>query len=146
MNIQQLHKNFQMPVRSTEHAAAFDLFMPEGGVIDNGDAKGKMFKLGFAAEVPPGYVAFLLPRSGSGAKHGVSLNNTVGVIDPDYRGEWAACLRRRDIGQYSWEAGERLLQMVLVPVHTPTLTLVDTLSDTERGDGGFGSTGTGDVK
>ena len=114
--------------------------MPEPGVLER-DVKGQMVPLGFAAEVPTGHVALLLPRSGAGAKHGVSLNNTVGVIDADYRGEWMACLRLKNHQPLTWEAGERLLQFVLVPVTTPELQIVDSLEDTDRGEGGFGHTG-----
>lgn len=99
-----------------------------------------MVPLGFAAEVPVGHVALLLPRSGAGAKHGLALNNTVGVIDADYRGEWKACLRVKNTLPLSWEAGERLLQFVIVPVTTPELQVVESLETTERGEGGFGST------
>ena len=100
-----------------------------------------MVPLGFAAEVPVGHVALLLPRSGVGAKKGLSLNNTVGVIDADYRGEWMACLRIRNGLPLHWLAGERLLQFVIVPVNTPELQVVKSLDDTERGEGGFGHTG-----
>lgn len=99
-----------------------------------------MVPLGFAAEVPVGHVALLLPRSGAGAKQGLSLNNTVGVIDADYRGEWMACLRVRNGEAIQWTKGERLLQFVIVPVATPELQVVKALASTERGEGGFGST------
>ena len=140
MNIKKLHPNFKMPTRGTEHAGGFDLYMPEKGTLMPGAAYGQMVPLGFSAEIPVGYVALLLPRSGAGAKHGVSLNNTVGVIDADYRGEWMACLRMKNGTPHRWEAGERMLQFILVPVNTPELVLVDELSSTERGEGGFGST------
>jgi len=100
-----------------------------------------MVGLGFAAAVPEGHVALLLPRSGAGAKKGVSLNNTVGVIDPDYRGEWKACLRVKNKAPLKWEAGEKLLQAVIVPVARVELNQVEDLDETVRGDGGFGSTG-----
>lgn len=140
MNIQPLHTNFKCPTRGTDRSGGFDIYMPEPGVLER-DVKGQMVPLGFAAEVPTGHVALLLPRSGAGAKHGVSLNNTVGVIDADYRGEWMACLRLKNHQPLTWEAGERLLQFVLVPVTTPELQIVDSLEDTDRGEGGFGHTG-----
>lgn len=141
MQIKALHPNFKMPVKSTSGSGAFDLFMPEAGTIESRDGEGYFARLGFAAAVPEGHVALILPRSGKGAKDGVSLNNTVGVIDSDYRGEWIACLRLRNTGLLNWEAGERLLQVLIVPVSSPELIQVDELSDTERGAGGFGSTG-----
>ena len=140
MNIKKLHPNFKMPTRGTEHAGGYDLYMPEAGVLMPGATYGQMVPLGFAAEIPVGFVALLLPRSGAGAKHGVSLNNTVGVIDADYRGEWMACLRVKNGVPHRWEAGERLLQFILVPVGTTELNLVEELGTTARGEGGFGST------
>jgi dUTP pyrophosphatase len=139
MKIKQLHTNFQMPSRGTNGAAGYDIAMPEGGVVTAGQAK--KVSLGFAAEVPPGYVALLLPRSGVGFKHGVELHNTCGVIDSDYRGEWFASLHIKTGTQFTWHAGEKLLQFILVPVYTPELLLVNELSDTDRGTGGLGSTG-----
>lgn len=100
-----------------------------------------MVGLGFAAEVPIGHVALLLPRSSAGAKKGLELRNTCGIIDSDYRGEWKACLRLKDGGELRWEAGDKLVQFILVPVSMPELELVDSVAVTERGDGGFGSTG-----
>lgn len=140
MNIKKLHPNFKMPTRGTDFAGGFDIYMPEKGSMMPGATYGQMVPLGFSAEVPVGYVALLLPRSGAGAKHGVSLNNTVGVIDADYRGEWVACLRLKNGLPHRWEAGERLLQFILVPVATPELNLVEELGTTARGKGGFGST------
>lgn len=141
MKIKALHPEFRVPVRSSVAAGGYDLFMPEDGNILPGARTGKAVPLGFAAEIPPGYVALLLPRSGAGAKHGVSLNNTVGVIDSDYRGEWVANLRIRNDQAFHWRAGDRLLQFILVPVATVNLMLVTELDTTERGTGGFGSTG-----
>ena len=141
MNIKPIHPNFQMPTRSSKLAGGFDLFMPEAGRVFTGDAFGCLFGLGFAAEVPYGHVALLLPRSGVGAKNGLALNNTCGVIDSDYRGEWKASLRVHNCLSFEWEAGDRLLQMLIVPVYMPNFCEVDELSETTRGEGGFGSTG-----
>lgn len=146
MNIEAIHPNFRLPVRGSERAGAYDLHMPEAGSIPpiwarEDPAKPIKVKLGFAAEVPPGHVALLLPRSGTGAKHSVELENTCGVIDEDYRGEWMAVLNTKNGEGFDWEAGDRVVQMVIVPVATPELTLVDSLDATGRGAGGFGSTG-----
>lgn len=141
MNIKPLHPNFQLPTKGTAGAGAYDLYMPEEGCLYKDEPNGVMVGLGFAAEVPDGHVAFLLPRSGTGAKFGVALNNTAGVIDQDYRGEWMASLRLHNEAPFKWSAGDRLLQMVIVPVASVHLELVDELSDTSRGAGGFGSSG-----
>lgn len=114
--------------------------MPEAGCVSS--LEPTMVGLGFAAEVPAGYVAMILPRSSSGAKFGLELNNTCGIIDSDYRGEWKAALKTKNLGSYSWEAGDRLLQFLLMPVLSVQLELVQELSDTARGSGGFGSSGT----
>ena len=137
MQIKALHQNFIMPTSGSELAGAFDVYMPE-----DGKAYGNPVKvgLGFAATIPPGYVALLVPRSGVGAKHGVELNNTCGVIDADYRGEWKAVLRTKDGRAYEWKAGDRVLQFMVVPVWKGNLELVEELSETDRGAGGFGST------
>lgn len=112
--------------------------MPEAGIADE---NSRFFGLGFAAAVPPGHVALLLPRSGTGAKFGLELNNTCGVIDSDYRGEWKAALRTKAGTDFVWAAGERILQFMVVPVVSPVLELVGKLESTERGAGGFGSSG-----
>lgn len=140
MNMQPLHPNFSIPTRGTDLAGAFDIYMPEAGTISDWDMEGVKVKLGFAAEVPEGYVAMLLPRSGVGCKHGIELHNTCGIIDADYRGEWMAVLSSKQPGRFDWGVHARIVQYLLVPVLTPTITLVDSLSDTVRGAGGFGST------
>lgn len=138
MRIRAAHPNFIMPIRGSKAAGGWDLAMPEAGEA-NGTVK--MVDLGFQSAIPPGYVALLLPRSGVGAKKGVELNNTCGVIDADYRGNWKAAIKTKSGIPFSWEAGERVIQAVIVPVYTGELELVDELDETERGAGGFGSTG-----
>ena len=138
MRIQATHPNFKMPVKGSQEAGAFDVFMPEGGTLT---VINQMIDLGFAAEVPKGHVALLLPRSSAGAKHGVELNNTCGVIDSDYRGTWKAALRIKNGMPFQYNAGDRLVQFLIVPVANVSLEQVDSLSATKRGTGGFGSTG-----
>lgn len=144
MEIKAIHPNFQLPVRGSEQAAGYDIYMPEKGIVHVN--KPMKVGLGFATAIPPGYVALLLPRSGTGAKHGVGVRNTVGIIDADYTGEWFAFITIDDVDSrgadsFEWEAGERLLQFVLVPFGTAQLTVVEELTKTQRGEGGFGSTG-----
>lgn len=142
MYFKALHPNFRLPERSTSGAGAYDLFMPTAGHLTPNGNFGLAVPLGFAAEVPTGHVALLLPRSGVGSKNGLMLNNTCGVIDADYRGEWIANLRVLNNTPFEWMAGARLLQMLLVPVAHVVPVLVSELSSTDRGAGGFGSTGT----
>lgn len=138
MRIQQLNSGFIMPTKGTEKSGAYDIYMPEPGLVDG---ESRLYGLGFAAEVPENHVALILPRSGTGAKYGLELNNTCGVIDSDYRGEWKAALRTKNTKAFSWQAGERLLQFLIVPVSTVKLELVTELTETDRGNGGFGSSG-----
>ncbi len=139
MQIASIHKGFIMPIKGSNRAGAFDIYMPEAGIA-NGTSQ--LIGLGFSAAVPPGHVALLLPRSSTGAKFGVELNNSCGVIDSDYRGEWKAAIRTKSGIPYSWEAGDRVLQFLLVPVNcTEILELVEELDATDRGTGGFGSSG-----
>ena len=138
MDIQSLHNNFIMPTKGSEEAAAYDIYMPEDGIA-NGETK--VIPLGFATAIPRGLVALLLPRSGVGSKYGLEVNNTCGVIDEDYRGEWKAALRTKSGLPYSWKAGDRILQFLLVPVFRPQLVQVDALPESGRGSGGFGSSG-----
>ena len=139
MRLKSLHPALIMPTKGTEQAGAYDIYMPVAGCVSS--LEPTMVGLGFATEVPVGYVALILPRSGTGAKYGLELNNTCGVIDSDYRGEWKAALKTKNYGPFAWEAGDRLLQFLLVPVLNVKLELVDELSDTSRGTGGFGSSG-----
>jgi len=138
MDIQSLHQAFIMPTKASDKAGAFDIFMPEAGVATG---LSQLVGLGFAAAVPDGHVALLLPRSSAGAKHGVELNNTCGVIDSDYRGEWKAAIRTKNKVPFSWAAGDRVLQFLVVPIANISLNQVDSLDETARGEGGFGSTG-----
>lgn len=140
MQITAIHKGFIMPVKGSIGAGAFDIYMPEAGIANG---TGQLIGLGFAAAVPVNHVALLLPRSSTGAKYGLELNNTCGVIDSDYRGEWKAAIRTKSGIPFSWEAGDRVLQFILVPVNTSVvLEQVAALDTTGRGIGGFGSTGT----
>ena len=141
MNIKPLTEDFKCPVRSTNGSGGYDIFMPTRGMVYGQSDHGLFVDLGFAAEVPKNHVALILPRSGKGSNHGLALNNTVGVIDSDYRGEWRVSMRLHNNERLMWEAGERLFQFIIVPVMTQDLMVVSELDDTQRSQGGFGSTG-----
>lgn len=138
MRIQAIHPDFIMPTKGSDEAGAFDIYMNESGYVGG---NSEIIPLGFAAEVPKGHVALLLPRSGVGSKHGVELNNTMGVIDSDYRGEWKAAVRTKNGDNYHWLKHDRVIQFMVVPIAQVKLELVASLTDTERGVGGFGSSG-----
>ena len=139
MKVLAYHQNFKMPTKGTTGAGAFDIYMPEAGTAH--EEHTVKVPLGFAAEVPAGHVALLLPRSGAGANTGLELNNTCGVIDSDYRGEWIAAIKVKNFPGFRWEAGDRILQFIVVPVADITLERVHALTPTNRNSGGFGSTG-----
>jgi len=137
MKILPISESFIMPTKGTDKAGAFDIYMPTAGIAMDLPIT---YHLGFATEIPPGYAALLLPRSGVGSRVGLELNNSVGLIDSDYRDEWMATVRTKDGLTYAWSAGERVLQFMVVPIANITLQLVDSLEVTTR-EGGYGSTG-----
>lgn len=97
---------------------------------------------GFAIALPdPGWVALIYARSGLAVKHGIALANCVGVVDSDYRGEIVVALQSYAGESYTIQPGERIAQMVITPVAQAEIDVVDELDDTDRGAGGFGSTG-----
>lgn len=141
MLIQRIHPTVKLPTLATTGAAGFDIYMPEAGTLVKNASEGTKFLLGFAASVPKGYGAFILPRSGAGSKLGVSLNNTVGLIDSDFPGEWFVWLRAKNALPVTWQANQAILQMVIVPVLTPELEPVDILPKiSDRPPEGLGST------
>lgn len=97
---------------------------------------------GFAMALPAGYEAQIRPRSGLAYKHGITCLNTPGTIDADYRGEVKVLLINHGTEPFTITRGERIAQMVIAPITQPNFVKVDTLDDTARGEGGFGSTGT----
>jgi dUTP pyrophosphatase len=140
VEIVKLHPDLIAPTRGTEGAAGYDLYMPASGSNLSGSAG--LHGLGFAAKVPVGHVALILPRSSAGVKQGIRLGNTVGVIDSDYEGEWKVNIQGRPGDVIQWAAGERMFQFIVVPVATPALQFVDQFTNSSaRGAGGFGSTG-----
>jgi dUTP pyrophosphatase len=144
MQIKPLVSNFISPTYGTAGSAAFDIYLQEDTELKIGI--NNKIHLGFATAIPEGFVGLLLPRSGIGCK-GIGLRNTVGVIDSDYRGEWIANITideqdtnsKDQILKYS--RGDRLLQCLIVPIKQVQLEIVDELQATQRGAGGFGSTG-----
>ena len=97
---------------------------------------------GFAMALPAGYEAQIRPRSGLAYKHGITCLNTPGTIDADYRGEVKVLLINHGTEPFTITRGERIAQMVIAPITQPNFVRVETLDDTVRGEGGFGSTGT----
>lgn len=142
LKIKKLRENAVIPTKATSGSAGFDLYaaidksikIPAGGTA--------VISTGIAIALPSdGYVALIFPRSGLSVKHGIGMLNSVGVIDSDYRGELSVGLINQFKTPYVIEPGERIAQLLIMPV-TPALLLeVDELDDTVRGEKGFGSTG-----
>ena len=146
----KLHPDARPPFRATEGSAGADLFaLICGGRKSLLIQPKKTIKLqtGIAVEIPQGYGGFLFPRSSLAANHGVSLANCVGVIDSDYRGEIIVPLINHSDSAVKITNGDRIAQLVIMPIATAEFIDCDEsatcsdLSDTARGDGGFGSTG-----
>ena len=140
--IRKLREGAKSPRRATEGAAGMDLYACIDESITLAPQQLAIVPTGIAIELPDnGCAAFLYARSGLGVKHGICLGNGVGVIDSDYRGEICVGLCNVSDKPYVIAPEERIAQMVIAPVFTPDVVEVSELSDTERGAGGFGSTG-----
>ena len=142
VNIKKLNENAIIPTYGSEYAAGADLYacIDEDTVILPGETK--LIKTGIAIEVPNGYGAFIYARSGLASKRGLAPANKVGVVDSDYRGEVMVALHNHSAIEQSISKGERIAQMVIAPFLKAEFSVVNELSDTVRGEGGFGSTGT----
>lgn len=142
VKIKKIHPDAKVPVYGSKGAACFDLYAAR--IIDTTDdiERTVTYGTGLQFEVPEGHVMMIYSRSGHGFKHGITLANSTGVIDADYRGEVCVKLRKPDVSVYGMpDVGERIAQAMIIPVEQVAFEEVDELSDTERGEGGFGSTG-----
>lgn len=139
LGVKLLNDSAKMPTYGSEGAACFDLYASDSLGINPG--RSKVVPTGVAFEIPADHVMLVFSRSGHGYKHGVRLANCVGVIDSDYRGEVVAKLHNDGADGFSVNIGDRVAQAMLLPVSRFELVQVDELSETDRGAGGFGSTG-----
>lgn len=138
----KMGREIPLPRYQTAGAAAMDLCacVDEAVTLAPGQRRG--IPTGIAIALPsPDYVALVFVRSGMGFRHGIALSNGVGVIDSDYRGEIGVGLVNLGDAPYTVQPGDRIAQLMVVPVVQPAVTVVDDLDETERGAGGFGSTG-----
>jgi dUTP pyrophosphatase len=137
MNVQLLHPDAYAPSRATEGSAGYDIQSIEGGYIP---PMGRLLvRTGIAVEVPAGTYGRVAPRSGLSVRHGIHVG--AGVIDRDYRGEIKVLLVNLGYEEFRFNKGDRIAQLILEKIHTPIVIVRDELSNTNRGDGGFGSTG-----
>ena len=132
-----------LPAYQTDDAAGLDLMaaVPENEPLTLAPGHYALVPTGLAIALPPGYEAQVRPRSGLAAKHGVTVLNSPGTIDADYRGEIKVILINHGQTAFVVKRGERIAQMVIAPMVQAALVPVATLSATDRGAGGFGSTG-----
>ena len=132
-----------LPAYQTAHAAGMDLLaaVPDSAPVVMEPGKVAMVPTALSIALPPGYEAQVRPRSGLAAKHGITVLNSPGTIDADYRGEIAVILINHGGAAFTIKRGERIAQMVIAPVSQAELVTVVSLSETDRGSGGFGSTG-----
>ena len=140
--VKRLRQDAKLPRRSTGGSVGYDLSACMDRAVTLHPGEIEKIGTGIAIEIDSGCAALIFGRSGLGIKHGIVPANAVGVVDSDYRGEVTVGLINHSAVDYVVEPGERIAQMVLVPVFTPDVTEVDVLGESERGTGGFGSTGT----
>ena len=137
----RIGKDIPLPYYATAGAAAIDLHAcidADTVIPPHGQ---KMIPTGIAAAIPEGHVGIMAVRSSMGAKNGINLANGIGVIDSDFRGQLHVTLYNTTETPYTVRSGDRIAQLMIVPVAHPTIKVVDELPQTERGEGGFGSTG-----
>jgi dUTP pyrophosphatase len=140
LRVLRLDERATLPRRAYPGDAGLDLHALEDCVLAPG-ARARA-RTGLAVEIPEGHAGLVLPRSGLAARHGIALVNSPGLIDEGYRGEIQVLLLNTDRAQScEIKAGERIAQLVLVAVSTPAVVEVDGLAESERGAGGFGSSG-----
>lgn len=141
IRIKKLREDAVVPTYGSPYAAGADLYvcLEEEQVVSPGQTV--MFHTGIAMEIPEGYAGLIFARSGLASKRGLAPANKVGVVDSDYRGEFMIALHNHSDVPQTVLPGERIAQMVITPVLTAEFLQVEELEETQRGSGGFGSTG-----
>jgi dUTP pyrophosphatase len=143
VKIKKLYEDSKVPQYATEGSSGVDLYAyldsyPQYTLNPN---DSWLFPTGISMEIPVGYEGQVRPRSGLAVKYGITVLNTPGTIDADYRGEIKVCLFNTSNMPYTVHHGDRIAQMVFTKVEKAEFEEVDELQSTDRGDGGFGSTG-----
>ena len=141
MKIKRLNDLAKMPTKGSKYAAGYDLYAATSYEITIEPHRTVMIDTGLAMEVTDGWFGAIFPRSGIAAKRGLRLANSVAVIDSDYRGSVMIALHNDTNYTQAVAPGERIAQIVFLPFGAPDFEEVDELDETERGAGGFGSTG-----
>ncbi len=141
VRVKKLDPKAILPTYGSAEAAGADLYACLENPVTIGAGETVFIPTGLALEVPKGYAGLVYARSSMGAKRGLAPANKVGVIDSDYRGEIRVVLHNHGKIDQTIEPGDRIAQFIITPVLTPVYEETDCLSDTDRGLGGFGSTG-----
>ncbi|MDE6208972.1 MAG: dUTP diphosphatase [Lachnospiraceae bacterium] len=141
INIKKIKEAAIIPTYSTPYAAGADLYACMDGNVMIKAHTTEFVHTGIALEIPDGFAGLIFARSGLACKKGLAPANKVGVIDSDYRGEVIVALHNHSDHDLFIESGERIAQLVITPYLTANFTEVDELNETDRGEGGFGSTG-----
>lgn len=142
LKIKKLRDDAKIPFRATDGSAGMDLYACIDEAVEIIPHEIRVIPTGIAIELESAdYVAYIYARSGLAIKNGIAPANCVGVIDSDYRGEICVGLLNQTEKAFTVNPEERIAQMVISPVILPTIEVVDELSNTQRGAGGFGSTG-----
>ena len=138
--ISDAHNDIPLPQYATEHSSGLDLRSSEPVTLASGEFK--LVPTGLAVEIPEGYEGQIRPRSGLAAKHGVTCLNSPGTIDADYRGEVKVLLINHGMKSVTFERGERIAQLIISRYEKVDVIDAQELTETARGTGGFGHTGT----
>ena len=141
IKIKRLNEKAIIPTRGSEQAAGYDLYACIDSPILISPNETVKISTGLAVEIPEGYFSGIFARSGLATKKGLAPANKIGVCDSDYRGEYIVALHNHSNKSQFVEPGERIAQLIVLPYLPVEFTEVEELTDTERGDGGFGSTG-----
>ena len=139
--IKKLNKNAKLPAYGSEYAAGADLYACLDMPVVIAPGRTKVIPTGIALELPVGYAGLIYARSGLATKQGLAPANKVGVVDCDYRGEVKVALFNHSGEERTVSCGDRIAQLVITPYITAVFEEKDELSETARGEGGFGSTG-----
>ncbi|MFC3909078.1 dUTP diphosphatase [Legionella dresdenensis] len=138
----RIGKDIALPAYATDGSAGLDLRVCIDEPLQIAPGETVLLPTGLAIYIAdPNLAAVILPRSGLGHKHGIVLGNLVGLIDSDYQGELKISCWNRNVEHFTINPGERIAQLVFIPVVQAAFELVDSFSETERGEGGFGSSG-----
>ena len=141
IKVKKLSCRAQLPSYGTTFSAGADLYAAQEEILEIAPGETVMVPTGIALEIPEGYGGFIYARSGLALKKGLAPANKVGVVDADYRGEVKVALYNQSSEPRQVEPGERIAQLVIAPFLKAEFETVQELSDTQRGVGGFGSTG-----